>query len=131
LSERLHKLLAQHGIGSRRQVEAWIRAGRVLVNGRPSEVGQAFNHGDRVVVDGRDVTKLLAVERNLQVIVYHKPTGEMLRSRAGDDREGVELRLPALHAGRWASNTACAHCGRAWTRNGPRCPPRWTWKAST
>jgi 23S rRNA pseudouridine2605 synthase len=109
LSERLHKLLAQHGIGSRRQVETWVREGRVLVNGRPAEVGQAFNHGDRVVVDGRDVTKLLAVERNLQVIVYHKPTGEMLRSRAGDDREGVELRLPALHAGRWVAINALGY----------------------
>jgi 23S rRNA pseudouridine2605 synthase len=106
LSERLHKLLAQHGLGSRRQVETWIREGRVLVNDKPAEVGQALNPRDRVVVDGRDVTKLLAVERNLQVIVYHKPTGEMLRSRAGDDREGVEMKLPALHAGRWVAVNA-------------------------
>jgi 23S rRNA pseudouridine2605 synthase len=109
LSERLHKLLAQHGIGSRRQVEAWVREGRVLVNGRPAEVGQAFQRGDRVVVDGRDVTKLLAVERNLQVILYHKPVGEMLRSRAGDDREGVEMKLPALHAGRWVAINALGY----------------------
>jgi 23S rRNA pseudouridine2605 synthase len=100
LSERLHKLLAQHGIGSRRQVETWIREGRVLVNGQPAQVGQEFHPRDRVVVDGRDVTKLLAVERKLQVILYHKPTGEMLRRRAGDDREGVEPQLPALHGGR-------------------------------
>ena len=57
LSERLHKLLAQHGIGSRRQVEAWIREGRVLVNGRPAEIGHALQPGDRVVVDGTDVTR--------------------------------------------------------------------------
>jgi 23S rRNA pseudouridine2605 synthase len=109
LSERLHKLLAQHGLGSRRQVETWVREGRVVVNGRPAEVGQALNPGDRVVVDGRDVTKLLAVERNLQVIVYHKPVGEMLRSRAGDDREGVEMKLPALHAGRWVAVNALGY----------------------
>ena len=109
MSERLHKLLAQHGLGSRRQVETWIRAGRVLVNGRPAEVGEAVQHGDRVVVDGRDVTKLLAVERNLQVILYHKPVGEMLRSRAGDDREGVEMKLPALHAGRWVAVNALGY----------------------
>jgi 23S rRNA pseudouridine2605 synthase len=106
LSERLHKLLAQHGLGSRRQVEAWIREGRVLVNGRPAVVGQALNPGERVVLDGRDVTRLLAVERKLQVIVYHKPTGEMLRRRAGDEREGVEMHLPALHAGRWVAINA-------------------------
>lgn len=106
MSERLHKLLAQHGIGSRRQVEAWIREGRVLVNGRPAEIGHALQPGDRVVVDGKDVTRLLAVERKLQVIVYHKPTGEMLRSRAGDDRESVEMKLPSLHAGRWVAINA-------------------------
>jgi 23S rRNA pseudouridine2605 synthase len=106
LSERLHKLLAQHGIGSRRQVEAWIRDGRVLVNGRPAEIGHALQSGERVVVDGKDVTRLLAVERKLQVILYHKPTGEMLRSRAGDDRESVEMKLPALHAGRWVAVNA-------------------------
>ncbi len=106
MSERLHKLLAQHGIGSRRQVEAWIREGRVLVNGQPATVGQALETGDRVVVDGKDVTRLLAVERKLQVIAYHKPAGEMLRSRAGDDREGVEMKLPALHGGRWVAINA-------------------------
>ena len=106
MSERLHKLLAQHGLGSRRQVESWIREGRVLVNGRPAVIGQALNTGDRVVLDGRDVTRLLAVERNLQVIAYHKPTGEMLRRRAGDEREGVEMHLPALHAGRWVAINA-------------------------
>ena len=107
LSERLHKLLAQHGIGSRRQVEAWIREGRVLVNGQPADGRPgAARPGDRVVVDGKDVTRLLAVERKLQVIAYHKPAGEMLRSRAGDDREGVEMKLPALHGGRWVAINA-------------------------
>ncbi len=106
MSERLHKLLAQHGIGSRRQVEAWIREGRVLVNGRPAGIGHALQEGERVVVDGKDVTRLLAVDRKLQVILYHKPAGEMLRGRAGDDRDSVEMKLPALHAGRWVAVNA-------------------------
>jgi 23S rRNA pseudouridine2605 synthase len=101
LDERLHKLLAQHGIGSRRQVEAWIREGRVLVNGKPAEIGQRVGPRDRVVVDGRDVSKRLASRSELRVIVYHKPSGEMSRSREGDDRSGVEDRLPSLRAGRW------------------------------
>jgi 23S rRNA pseudouridine2605 synthase len=109
LSERLHKLLAQHGLGSRRQVETWIREGRVLVNGEPAQVGQSVGPRDRVVVDGRDVTRLLAVERKLQVMLYHKPTGEMLRSRAGDDRAGVELNLPSLHGGRWVAVNALGY----------------------
>lgn len=101
MDERLHKLLAQHGIGSRRQVESWIREGRVLVNGKPAEIGQRVGPRDRVVVDGRDVSKRLAVRSELRVILYHKPSGEMSRSREGDDRSGVEDRLPSLRAGRW------------------------------
>ncbi len=101
MDERLHKLLAQHGIGSRRQVEAWIREGRVLVNGQPAGIGQRVGPRDRVVVDGRDVSKRLAVRTELRVLVYHKPSGEMSRSREGDDRAGVEERLPTLRAGRW------------------------------
>ncbi len=101
MDERLHKLLAQHGLGSRRQVETWISEGRVLVNGRPAEVGQRVRHGDRIVVDGRDVTKRLAAAQPQRVIVYHKPSGEMLRRQQGDERAGVEMRLPSLHSGRW------------------------------
>jgi 23S rRNA pseudouridine2605 synthase len=101
LQERLHKLLARHGIGSRRQAESWIAEGRVLVNGRPAAVGQQVGPGDRIIVDGKDVTKRLSFEQPLQVIVYHKPGGEMLRRQAGDERAGVEARLPALRGGRW------------------------------
>jgi 23S rRNA pseudouridine2605 synthase len=101
LDERLHKLLAQHGIGSRRQVEGWILEGRVLVNGRPAVVGQRVRPSDRVVVDGRDVTKRLASAPSLRVLVYHKPSGEMLKRQQGDERADVETRLPALHSGRW------------------------------
>jgi 23S rRNA pseudouridine2605 synthase len=101
LDERLHKLLAQHGIGSRRQVEEWIRAGRVLVNGRPAEVGQRVRPSDRITVDGRDVSKRLAAAQTLRVILYHKPGGEMTRGREGDDRSGVETRLPSIRSGRW------------------------------
>ena len=101
MDERLHKLLAQHGLGSRRQVESWITEGRVLVNGRVAEIGQRVRTGDKIVVDGRDVTKRLHAPTETQVIVYHKPSGELLRRQAGDEREGVEMRLPALRSGRW------------------------------
>ena len=101
MDERLHKLLAQHGIGSRRQVEAWIVEGRVLVNGRPAVIGQRVRSSDRVVVDGRDVSKRLSGAQALRVIVYHKPSGEMLKRQQGDERIGVETRLPSLKSGRW------------------------------
>jgi 23S rRNA pseudouridine2605 synthase len=101
--ERIQKTLAQRGIGSRRQVEEWIRAGRVQVNGRPATVGQRVRAGDRIAVDGREITRRLKVESRVRAIVYHKPAGEMLRARAGDERANVEAHLPALHAGRWVA----------------------------
>lgn len=101
MDERLHKLLARHGIGSLRQVEGWIRAGRVTVNGRPAELGQRVGPGDRVAVDGRDVSKRLDAPSSLRVLVCHKPGGEMARGREGDDRSTVETRLPSLRTGRW------------------------------
>lgn len=101
MDERLHKLLARHGIGSLRQVEDWIRAGRITVNGRPAELGQRVGPADRVAVDGRDVSRRLSTRSSLRVIVCHKPGGEMTRGREGDDRDSVETRLPSLRAGRW------------------------------
>lgn len=101
MAERLHKLLAQHGLGSRRQVEDWIRAGRILVNGRPASIGQRIGPSDRIVVDGRDVTRRIAAPQRVRVLMYHKPGGELTRGRAGDDRAPVEARLPSLRAGRW------------------------------
>jgi 23S rRNA pseudouridine2605 synthase len=109
LDERLHKLLAQHGIGSRRQVEDWIREGRVLVNGAPAAIGQRVGPRDRVVVDGRDVTRRLAGGQATRVLLYHKPGGEMLRTRAGDDRAGVEAHLPSVRSGRWVPVNALGY----------------------
>jgi len=103
LDERIHKLLAQRGIGSRRQVEDWIRAGRVTVNGHVATVGQRVSARDRIVVDGRDVTRRIATAARTRAIVYHKPSGEMLRTRAGDERAHVETQLPALRTGRWVA----------------------------
>jgi 23S rRNA pseudouridine2605 synthase len=101
VDERLHKLLARHGIGSLRQAEDWIRAGRVTVNGRLAELGQRVGPADRVAVDGRDVSRRLSARSSLRVIICHKPGGEMTRGREGDDRSTVETRLPSLRAGRW------------------------------
>jgi 23S rRNA pseudouridine2605 synthase len=99
--ERIQKVLASHGIGSRRQVEDWIREGRIQVNGQPATIGQTVKRSDRIRVDGRDVSRELSVRQSLRVIVYHKPGGEMLRQRGGDDRASVVSRLPSLRAGRW------------------------------
>ena len=106
MSERLHKLLAQHGIASRREVEKWMLAGRVLLNGRPAAPGDRFAPGDRVVIDGRDVTSRLALTAPSQVLVYHKPQGQPIGASASPEAEGsldktVMESLPTLRGARW------------------------------
>jgi len=99
MSERLQKLLARHGLGSRRQIEEWIAAGRVLLNGAPAQLGDRFKPGDRLIVDGRDVTGKLAMESAGKVIAYHKAAGEVLK--AGEEATSLLDNLPAVRGSRW------------------------------
>jgi 23S rRNA pseudouridine2605 synthase len=77
-SERIQKVLAAAGFASRREVEEWIVAGRVSVNGLPSFLGQKIGPGDRVKVNGKLVNVKFAQQRkNARVLMYHKPEGEI------------------------------------------------------
>lgn len=111
MAERLHKLLAQHGFGSRREIEKWMLAGRVLLNNQPAQPGSRFANGDRVVVDGQDVTAKLYIETGANVIAYHKPQGQPVipfaQSPEGvPSEESVMESLPAVRGSRWlAINT--------------------------
>ncbi len=105
-SERLHKLLAQHGLGSRREVEKWMLAGRVLLNGRPAQPGDRYKDGDRISVDGQDVTARLKTSGRAAVLLYHKPQGQPVQAQpdAGTDvatDETVMERLPVVRGSRW------------------------------
>jgi len=100
--QKLHKVLADAGLGSRRELEEWIIAGRVSVNGLPAHVGQRIGPEDRVRVNGKPVALRFAA-RQPRVIMYHKPEGEIV---SGDDPEGrpsVFGRLPKINAGRWVA----------------------------
>jgi 23S rRNA pseudouridine2605 synthase len=114
MPERLHKLLAQHGLGSRREIEKWMLAGRVILNNKPAQPGDRYENGDRVVVDGKDVTARLLVNASTQVVAYHKPQGQPVESRNGPSQgdgvdpavETVLERLPNVRGARWlAINT--------------------------
>jgi 23S rRNA pseudouridine2605 synthase len=109
MSERLHKLLAQHGLGSRREIERWIEEGRVLVNSRPARAGERYSHGDRVVIDGKDVSARLRVSAAPQILIYHKSQGQPVSARAnetGDGMKSVTESLPKVRGSRWlAINT--------------------------
>jgi 23S rRNA pseudouridine2605 synthase len=72
MNERIQKVLARLGVGSRRQVEAWIREGRLGVNGAPAEIGARIGPRDRVTLDGRPL-RLREPDSDTRVVVYHRP----------------------------------------------------------
>jgi 23S rRNA pseudouridine2605 synthase len=99
---KLHKVLAQSGIGSRRDMEDLIADGHVTVNGEPAHVGQRVSFGDRVTVNGKPV-KLRIVPPPPRIIAYHKPVGEIVTHDDPQNRPTVFRRLPRLQQGKWQS----------------------------
>ncbi|MGQ9684769.1 MAG: 23S rRNA pseudouridine(2605) synthase RluB [Thiobacillaceae bacterium] len=101
-SEKLHKMLAAAGLGSRRDMEALIASGGVTVNGQPAQVGDRVKPDDVVRVHGRVVH--LPWQRTLpRVLLYHKPEGEIVSRDDPDGRPSVFDRLPRLKGQRWIS----------------------------
>jgi 23S rRNA pseudouridine2605 synthase len=99
---KLHKVLAQAGVGSRRDMEQLIAEGRILVNGEPAHTGQRIAQGDRVVVDGRPV-RLRIAPPEPRVVAYHKPAGEIVTHDDPQNRPTVFRKLPRLPQGKWQS----------------------------
>jgi 23S rRNA pseudouridine2605 synthase len=101
MGERLQKLLAASGHGSRRQIEEWIRAGRVKVNGRVASLGERADAAADIQLDGRPLrhTHIAALRR--EVLIYHKPVSEVTTRSDPQGRPTVFERLPDPKAGRW------------------------------
>ena len=99
---KLHKVLAQAGIGSRRDMEELILDGRITVNGEPAHIGQRISFGDRVEVNGKPV-RLRIVPPPPRIIAYHKPVGEIVTHDDPQNRPTVFRRLPRLQQGKWQS----------------------------
>ena len=99
MSEKLHKALAERGLGSRREMERWILAGRVRVNGSPATVGDRVEPGDRIEVDGRRLKARPALRP--RVLVLNKTEGTICSRRDPEGRPTVFDALPATHRGRW------------------------------
>jgi 23S rRNA pseudouridine2605 synthase len=99
-SPKLQKALADAGHGSRREIESWIVAGRVQVNGEPAHVGQRVGPGDRVRLNGK-LVQLKFASRLPRVLMYHKPEGEIVSRDDPQGRPSVFASLPRLKSGRW------------------------------
>ena len=99
---KLHKVLAQAGIGSRRDMEELILDGKITVNGQPAHIGQRISFGDHIKVDGRPV-KVRIVPPPPRIIAYHKPVGEVVTNDDPQHRPTVFRRLPRLPHGKWQS----------------------------
>ncbi|GAC1407362.1 MAG: pseudouridine synthase [Burkholderiaceae bacterium] len=97
---KLHKVLAEAGLGSRRDMEELIVAGRVSVNGEPAHIGQRILPTDQVRINGKLIQRKVS-KRPPRVLVYHKPAGEIVTTNDPDGRPSVFDRLPTMKAGKW------------------------------
>ncbi|MDD2768857.1 MAG: pseudouridine synthase [Methylococcus sp.] len=101
--ERIQKALAHAGLGSRREIEGWIREGKVFINRHLAHLGDRYRKGDQVTLNGH----LINLEKRLQavtrVLLYHKPVGELVSRRDPEGRPVIFSQLPRLELGRWVA----------------------------
>jgi 23S rRNA pseudouridine2605 synthase len=101
MAERLQKVLARAGFGSRRQIETWIRDGKITVNGKLAELGISITDTDLVKIEGRSVSIAVDPTRTARTLVYHKPAGELTTRKDEAGRPTVFDNLPRIKNGRW------------------------------
>ena len=101
MSEKLQKVLARAGLGSRRELEQWIQDGRIQVNGTTAKLGDRVEATDKVIVDGRSIQIAPESEARRRVLVYNKPEGEICTRSDPEGRATVFSRLPRLKGERW------------------------------
>ncbi|NOY67577.1 MAG: pseudouridine synthase [Gammaproteobacteria bacterium] len=103
MSERIQKVLSRLGVGSRRQIESWIREGKIQINKKPAQLGDHIDITDRVYVSGKKINleDMASVER--RVIMYYKNEGEICSRNDPEHKDSVFDHLPKLDNGRWIS----------------------------
>ncbi len=99
--DKLQKLLARAGLGSRRKMEEKILQGRVVLNGKVAQIGDRASMEDKVIVDGKPLKNQAVILSRPRVIIYNKPDGEICTKQDPEGRKTVFDALPRLKIGRW------------------------------
>ncbi len=103
MSEKLQKVLARAGHGSRREMEAWIAAGRISIDGEIAKLGDRIEADAKVRIDGRAVSIKSSDDVVCRVLAYHKPEGEICSRKDPEGRQTVFDRLPKVRDSRWVA----------------------------
>lgn len=101
MSQKIQKILAHAGLGSRRQIESLIKEGRIEVNGKVATIGERMTYHDQITVDGRQVKLLKSQHQKTRVLLYHKPEGEMCTRHDPEGRPTIFDSLPLIRNSRW------------------------------
>ena len=103
MTEKLQKVLARAGFGSRREIETWIAKGRIKVNGKVAVIGDRVIDDDNIIVDGKKLAPQKKIREDRRVILYNKPENEVSTRSDPEGRRTVFDKLPPLKHGRWVS----------------------------
>lgn len=101
MAERIQKILARAGYGSRREIERWMQQGEILVNGKKPELGLKITENDQVILRGQRLHLERRLKATPKVLMYHKRSGEVSTTKDPEGRPTVFDRLPKLSSGRW------------------------------
>lgn len=103
MTEKIQKILAQTGLGSRREIESWIRQGRITLNGKLAVIGDRMTHHDKISMDGREVKLLKSSLHKTRILLYNKSEGELCTRNDPEGRPTIFEKLPMIRNSRWIS----------------------------
>jgi len=101
MAERIQKILSRAGYGSRREIERWVEAGDILVNGAKATTGQAVSEEDQIILRGQRLHLGSRLKATPRVLLYHKKAGEVSTRKDPEKRPTVFDSLPSISSGRW------------------------------